>query len=692
MRRRWLRTAALILAATMLAGCSKNPNEGKYALPYVQQQGDEFNESLYYRNDLKTVACDPSILWVSQEQDPDYGGYFYLYPSSDMELSYKGVAVYRSKNMSDWEYLEPAFYPTTDSYWATLGIMAPETVYDAETGKYYMFFSGAEDRQQYFNCKADQEEYYRIQAEVDGYDVSEIERQLGEFQSLMPKEGEETAAPKTLGEITYTENQLAVIVETLTGLEAGLKDQKDEEQILAQKKAALTACRQAHIGFKTYTSSRYALGVAVSDNPVGPFVEYTNDPDDKGYDAAKRTIRMGQPFIQHEDFAEGGADLGGRVEDGGKLIIGMDVSPFEDPKDHKKYIYFSNPYIRQEYIYVVEIGDHWTDDPKWDTLTAVSRHGYTTVDGTESTDYVVQTALDEAPHAYYDAESDHYYLAITFDGAWNKTYAVAQAVGKSPMGPFTKVQSVDGGLIVSSNMQWDHVSGPGHCCFVKYDDKLYISYQGIFNRLAMTGELYSSNRAISVDEVKFIENTKGEKVMYTNGPSVAVMPKIGPDAEYSNIAGPAQVKVSGGDNEEALNDGLITYTLYHDIVPEFNVQEGAAEITLSFDDYRPIRSIMIFNSKNMDTMFEKIQRIELDFVKTDESGKEVAGTAYMEDLVFDTERFTTQWDGSDSGIDQMARPGGSVAVEFEELKVKDIRITIESEKPVSVSEIFVLGK
>ncbi len=98
---------------------------------------------------------------------------------------------------------------------------------------------------------------------------------------------------------------------------------------------------------------------------------------------------------------------------------------------------------------------------------------------------------------------------------------------------------------------------------------------------------------------------------------------------------------------------------------------------------------MIFNSKYLDTAFAGVKRIELDFTKTDSDGKTVTGTAFIKDLVFDMERYTTNWG---EGVEESARPGGSVAVEFDELSVKTIRITIDSDKPVAVSEIFVLGK
>ena len=60
----------------------------------------------------------------------------------------------------------------------------------------------------------------------------------------------------------------------------------------------------------------------------------------------------------------------------------------------------------------------------------------------------------------------------------------------------------------------------------------------------------------------------------------------------------------------------------------------------------------------------------------------------MEDVLFDMEKYPTQWEDEEN----FARPGGSVTVEFDELMVKEIRITIKAKNPVAVSEIFVLGK
>lgn len=100
---------------------------------------------------------------------------------------------------------------------------------------------------------------------------------------------------------------------------------------------------------------------------------------------------------------------------------------------------------------------------------------------------------------------------------------------------------------------------------------------------------------------------------------------------------------------------------------------------------------MIFNNNDLDTMFENVSRIEFDFVKTDKDGNEQKSTAYIADLKFDKNKFTTAWDPEDND-ENYARPGGSVTVEFDELKVNEIRITVPTDKPVRISEIYVLGR
>ena len=108
---------------------------------------------------------------------------------------------------------------------------------------------------------------------------------------------------------------------------------------------------------------------------------------------------------------------------------------------------------------------------------------------------------------------------------------------------------------------------------------------------------------------------------------------------------------------------------------------------ITFDDYRTVRALMVYNSYDYLTHWEEIDRVEFD-VKKEVNGEEKEITAIIENLRFDTERYIND---EDEGFEFM-RPGGAAIAEFAELPVKEIRITFKHDSPIAVSEIYVLGK
>ena len=630
------------------------------------------------------------MIYISDTESEDYG-YFCLYPTSDYDFGVKAYAAYRSRNMQDWEFVSAAFVPESDSF-AQTRLYAPEVVYDAETGKYYMFFSaqGYERFGYYFNSKADLARYKTVKAGIDAVKVERIDtlkNKIAQYKTDFGygSEDEDRTAPEG-----YTEEQAEEVLAIIEQYEIDKLDENKQElpadKLLGVIKDTAVQLDTIRIS-KRSGGSEYALGVAVADSPRGPFKQYTNIADAEGYDANKREIGLDTPFITHEDFY-------GNCNDETKaklqsVMTMIDAHPFEAPNGDK-YLYFSTTYPSQEYIYGIKLGKSWTGDPDWNTTAPLTRHRYKTVNGTDRTDYRENSSrIDEAPFMYYDEETQKYYLTFSVNGCYDKTYCVAQAVGDTPLGPFTKVDKAKGGFVIAADPGWDHVSGPGHHCFIKYNGKLYIAYQGLYNRK------YGGNgtqRGVCVDEVRFVTNGDGQKVLYANGPSYAPMPLIGDDAQYRNIAEEATVTATNSAGDAAasvLNDGLITYNGYSDIVKEYAANSGKTEIKITFSDYRAIRAMQVFNSKDTDKRFEKIDRIELDFTYTDKNGNVITDKAYMKDLAYDFDRYTTHWNGE---LSDVARPGGSVCVEFDELMVKEIRITLNSNKPVNISEIFVLGK
>ena len=70
-------------------------------------------------------------------------------------------------------------------------------------------------------------------------------------------------------------------------------------------------------------------------------------------------------------------------------------------------------------------------------------------------------------------------------------------------------------------------------------------------------------------------------------------------------------------------------------------------------------------------------------------GKEIKGTAYIDNLKFDTDRHIGH--NGDEEYNFM-RPGGAAIAEYDELKVKEIRLTFKHDAPIAISEIYVLGR
>lgn len=673
--------SGILLVCCVASGCSSR--ESGNELPHYDQSADQsYNPDLFYRNDMTTYSADPSVLWVPEERDAKYGGYFYMFSTGDAG-NVKSFGVNRSRNMIDWEYVQTAFLPEKGS-WAQNRLYAPECVYDETDGKYYLFFSAAwdgRDNDNLYDSIAEKAEYEAIEKEVRGYDFATAQSQI---EALRTKFSEETPAEG------YTAEEWEKARQTLNEYDTNnTGSEASDEQKLVWAQECVLGLKTVHITRKTAVNFVHSIGVAVSDSPVGPFVQYTNT-EGEGQNEDAREIGIGHPFLAHEDFYEAlsAFEENGETEKYQALksalpdrMTMIDADPFYDTKTGKKYLYFSSCQPSQEYIFGMQLGENWTDDPLWETLTPLTRYGYKTVNGTEEIDYPRGAgAIEEGPHMMYDSETDHYYMTFSVNGAYDKEYAVGQAIGLSPLGPFEKVSMEEGGLVIASDSLWDHVSGPGHHCFLRFDGKLYIFYQGLYERANPA----NNTRGICVDEVKSYVNDQGVKVFNANGPSYAPMPKLGPDATYRNIAEEATVSVNRGDNKEAINDGLLNIMTHHDQISEFNATSGKTTITLDFKDYRTIRALMVFNARDYENWFDKIDRVEFDFT-AEKDGEQIQSTAYIKDLAFDKERYFYE-------AMEMARPGGSVCVEFNEISVKTIRITIDSEKAFNISEIYVLGK
>ncbi|NMA66583.1 MAG: family 43 glycosylhydrolase [Clostridiaceae bacterium] len=103
----------------------------------------QYNHKLFYRNDTELNCPDPHVLYISDPESEEYG-YYYLYGTTSSSIGYE---TYRSKDLHNWERMinvtgHMAFLPDKDHVVNT-NFYAPEVIYDEESRKYYMFYSGS---------------------------------------------------------------------------------------------------------------------------------------------------------------------------------------------------------------------------------------------------------------------------------------------------------------------------------------------------------------------------------------------------------------------------------------------------------------------------------------------------------------------------------------------------------------------
>ncbi|MBR4768834.1 MAG: family 43 glycosylhydrolase, partial [Lachnospiraceae bacterium] len=126
-------------------------------IPY----GTGLRDDLQYRSDLYGLnesndveGADPGAFYVSEAEDPVYGGYYYMYLTGstrddygidDLGVNCYAFRCYRSKDLYQWELagaLQQGYSMIVDwGDWAMNAFWAPEVIRNPQDGKYYMYFS-----------------------------------------------------------------------------------------------------------------------------------------------------------------------------------------------------------------------------------------------------------------------------------------------------------------------------------------------------------------------------------------------------------------------------------------------------------------------------------------------------------------------------------------------------------------------
>lgn len=167
MKKRYRRFLTGVLAAVLcigIAGCGSSTGDAETVyLDYgtgIDEDGN-YNSELYGMNNNDVRGADPGCFWVSEEDDPEYGGYFYMYHTSwdvksstalnsewceENDVAVLAYKCYRSKDLYTWEICGslPGGYSlqVDEADWPRDNMWAPEVIQNPADGKYYMYFSG----------------------------------------------------------------------------------------------------------------------------------------------------------------------------------------------------------------------------------------------------------------------------------------------------------------------------------------------------------------------------------------------------------------------------------------------------------------------------------------------------------------------------------------------------------------------
>lgn len=113
---------------------------------------ENYEEGLFYRNKSDLDCADPGAIFVSEEDDPVYGGWFYTYFTGEIKLDegerdYRMSAYrcYRSRDLENFELVGRAgkggCLVVRDDSWGEKFFWAPEVTFDKKSKKYYIYFS-----------------------------------------------------------------------------------------------------------------------------------------------------------------------------------------------------------------------------------------------------------------------------------------------------------------------------------------------------------------------------------------------------------------------------------------------------------------------------------------------------------------------------------------------------------------------
>ncbi len=613
---------------------------------------EDYNRDLYGMNAFSDTSDiknnDPGVFYISKEEDPVYGGWYYMYLSGNhKDTKDIKVKVMRSKDLYNWQdcgaidgyslqlYEDDWIDTECSAFWA------PEVIRNPNDKKYYMYFTA-----------------------------------IAKIGHITGVSTESTDGTNNVNDELYMDRMFLGVAESDSPI-GPFKTINDDDPTNGNKIPTMNF--QAEYGTEEFIR---ALDASPFFDDDGTFYLY---------------------FVRHRgQYNDGNRICGVKMDDMAHATEGTFTYLAQPNYKTVKYVqgepsaWVTQALVEAEYVSPTTKFEWVLNSAKKEKWLEAKVAELFTKDCIPSE--MQDVSINEGPSIV--KRNEKYYLTYSEDRYRSKDYSVHLAVSDDPLNGFVKLSSEEGGQVCYGALDED-LYGTGHHSLVENTDTN--EWWIVYHRHATNGtyvtengkELYdtSTGRYISVDRVNWITNKSGYEMPSTNGPLKALNWLPESVSGYANLAKTATITIFGATGEEFLKDEILPF--YSFVADKTCVSDGNdLQITMRWDTPVTVSSLMIYNAHDVNAAFSKISDITFKVAEKPEWTTRAYEYARMTDIVF-PERY---WNAQ-TGTYVNCAP---IVAEFDEITVTEITLTIRAEDYLlgqnqsntgfNVSEIVVLGK
>lgn len=302
------------------------------------------------------------------------------------------------------------------------------------------------------------------------------------------------------------------------------------------------------------------IGLAISDSPMGPFL----DTEDK-------------PFF---DFGYAAIDANVFVDDDGKAYLYF-------ARDCSENIYNGK---HESHIYGVALSDDRMSVVGEPVLLTRPQQPWEAPDG--------EWRWNEGPFVL--KHNGSYYLMYSANYFADVNYSLGYATSDSPLGTYVKYEH---NPVLATQKDWKDISGPGHHSVIASAEgsTLYVAYH-THSVPAMGG----GNRQLNLDVMGF----RDDGSLFINGPSLhhQLLPK------YADQGSKVKEAVTSDSRERFLPlfDGEVTVRTDFPIMPRSVPLNKSEPIEIVFDRPQTISYIVLYTNNVLNNAEGKLKRVNIE--------------------------------------------------------------------------------